>query len=186
MHPSRRQRDRHQWAQRRNGGTQRYCLASRSRLVKLFCARMSTQLARIRSLIWRASFSISSAFLTRERDKTSVSGVLSDSSFKSLTNCSKRSTSRLNVFWSSLSRALGSARGERGVSSAPVEPLASGIWVMGGRVCRWGWPPASRARDPASVAATPERKNLRPVFIGFSCDRILGGHPHLVANPRVL
>ena len=88
------------------------------------------QLARIRSLIWRASFSISSTFLTRDRDNTSVSGVLSDSSFRSLTICSKWSTSCLIAFWSSLSCTLGSARGGRGTSSSPFELLASGICGM--------------------------------------------------------
>src|SRR6202158_1301252 len=43
MHSPGRQRDRHQWAQCRNGCSQRYCLASHTRLTKVFFAHMSTK-----------------------------------------------------------------------------------------------------------------------------------------------
>src|ERR1700693_3238806 len=50
MHASGRQRDRHQWAQRRNGRSQRYCLASHSPCNKVFCAPMSAKPALKREL----------------------------------------------------------------------------------------------------------------------------------------
>src|SRR4029077_8760018 len=120
---------------------------------------------------------MSSAFLTNERDKTSVSGVLSDSSLKSLTNCSKRLTSRLNAFWSSLRAIFGSARGGRGESSVPLGLLASGTPGMcKGDSRLWPWPPACMASHPARLPTIPVRKNLRHVFIGFSRGHRLGRH----------